>query len=81
MILILNVCMKGLVRCVDSVKVAIVQCLDLHSVRYVLMHGWLLLVIIIAVAGIILVIIIFVLNLTITSGTINGIIFYTNIII
>ena len=51
MILILKVCMKGLVRCVDSVKVAIVQCLNLHSVRYVPMHAWLLLVIVFAVAG------------------------------
>ena len=41
---------------------------------------WLSLLIIFAIAGITLVVIIFVLNLTITSGTINGIIFYANVI-
>ena len=43
-------------------------------------NAWLSLIIIFAIAGIILVIIILVLNLTITSGTINGIIFYANVI-
>ena len=43
-------------------------------------NSWLSLVVVFAIAGIILVIIIFVLNLTITSGTINGIIFYANVI-
>ena len=43
-------------------------------------NAWLSLLIIFAIAGVTLVTIIFVLNLTITSGTINGIIFYVNII-
>ena len=43
-------------------------------------NAWLSLLAAFAIAGIILVIIIFVLNLTITTGTINGIIFYANII-
>ena len=43
-------------------------------------NAWLSLLIIFAIAGIMLVIIIFVLNLTITSGNINGIIFYANVI-
>ena len=43
-------------------------------------NAWLSLVVVFAIAGIILVVIIFVLNLTITSGTINGIIFYANVI-
>ena len=43
-------------------------------------NAWVSLLIAFAIAGIILVIIIFVLNFTITTGTINGIIFYANII-
>ena len=43
-------------------------------------NSWLFLIFVFAIAGIILVYIIFVLNLTITSGTINGIIFYANVI-
>ena len=43
-------------------------------------NAWLSLLIIFAIAGITLVVIIFILNLTITSGTINGIIFYANVI-
>ena len=43
-------------------------------------NSWLLLTFVFAIAGIILVLKIFVLNLTITSGTINGIIFYANVI-
>ena len=43
-------------------------------------NAWLSLLMTFAIAGIIFVIIIFVLNLTITGGTINGIIFYANII-
>ena len=43
-------------------------------------NAWLSLLIVFAIVGIILVFIIFVLNLTITSGTINGIIFYANVI-
>ena len=43
-------------------------------------NDWLFLLIVFAIAGIILVVVIFVLNFTITSGTINGIIFYANVI-
>ena len=43
-------------------------------------NAWLSLLIVFAIVGIILVIILFMLNLTITKGTINGIIFYTNVI-
>ena len=43
-------------------------------------NSWLFLIFGFAIAGIILVFLIFVLNLTITSGTINGIIFYANVI-
>ena len=43
-------------------------------------NAWLSLLIVFVIVGIFLVIIIFVLNLTITSGTINGIIFYANVI-
>ena len=40
-----------------------------------------LIIIIVIVAGIVLVVLLYVLNLTVTNGTINGIIFYANIII
>ena len=43
-------------------------------------NSWLSLLIVFAIAGIILVAVIFVLDFTITSGTINGIIFYINVI-
>ena len=39
-----------------------------------------LITIIVLVAGIVLVVLLYVLNLTVTNGTINGIIFYTNTI-
>ena len=40
----------------------------------------LLITIIVTVAGIVLVVLLYILNLTVTNGTINGIIFYANII-
>ena len=43
-------------------------------------NAWLSLLMVFAITGIVLVMILFVLNLTITSGTINGIIFYANVI-
>ena len=39
-----------------------------------------LITIIVIVAGIVLVVLLYLLNLTVTNGTINGIIFYANIV-
>ena len=41
---------------------------------------YILIIIIVIVAGIVLVVLLYVLNLTVTNGTINGIIFYANIV-
>ena len=60
-----------------SVKIHLVWYLD-HQGVYTDIH--ILVTLIIIVAGIVLVVFLYILNFTVTSGTINGIICYANII-
>jgi len=79
-ILIYNVSLTGLESCVHNVNNLSVWYLDHQDVWSVLTYVFSSCTIIVLVAGILLVVCLYLLNLTVTKGTINGIILYANII-
>ena len=77
-ILIYSVSLTGLVSSVHSVNIHLVWYLDHHGVYTVLIYTFSSVLVILFV-GIALVVTIYLLNRTVTNGTITGIIFYANV--